>query len=94
MMFSATQGGSLWATIEVFTRAMYVHPCLLLSTCGADLDVFLQPVESFIDDETKLTLHGIQQYYKLKPQKNRKLNKRSTATRCEPSPFRCPLLIR
>lgn len=37
---------------------------------------FVQPVEIFIDDESKLTLHGLQQYYvKLtEQQKNRKLN--------------------
>lgn len=35
----------------------------------------LQPMEVFVDDETKLTLHGLQQYYvKLKDsEKNRKL---------------------
>src|ERR1700749_4211012 len=35
-----------------------------------------QPLEIFVDDETKLTLHGLQQYYlKLEEsQKNRKLN--------------------
>ena len=34
-----------------------------------------QPMEVYVDDETKLTLHGLQQYYvKLKDQeKNRKL---------------------
>lgn len=41
------------------------------------LDYFLafQPMEVFVDDETKLTLHGLQQYYcKLKDsEKNRKL---------------------
>lgn len=40
-------------------------------------DYFLavQPMEVFVDDETKLTLHGLQQYYcKLKDsEKNRKL---------------------
>jgi ATP-dependent RNA helicase UAP56/SUB2 len=40
------------------------------------LGVFLRPVESFVDDETKLTLHGIQQYWLelTEPQKNRELN--------------------
>lgn len=35
----------------------------------------MQPMEVFVDDETKLTLHGLQQYYsKLKDsEKNRKL---------------------
>lgn len=37
---------------------------------------FSQPLEIFVDDETKLTLHGLQQYYvKLEENaKNRKLN--------------------
>lgn len=36
----------------------------------------LQPLEIFVDDETKLTLHGLQQHYvKLEEVgKNRKLN--------------------
>jgi hypothetical protein len=36
----------------------------------------LQPLEIFVDDETKLTLHGLQQHYvKLEEvSKNRKLN--------------------
>lgn len=41
-----------------------------------DLSNMLQPLEIFVDDETKLTLHGLQQHYvKLEEaQKNRKLN--------------------
>jgi ATP-dependent RNA helicase UAP56/SUB2 len=37
---------------------------------------FPQPLEIYVDDETKLTLHGLQQYFvKLSEgQKNRKLN--------------------
>jgi hypothetical protein len=40
------------------------------------LITYLQPLEIFVDDETKLTLHGLQQHYvKLEEvQKNRKLN--------------------
>ena len=36
----------------------------------------IQPLEIYVDDETKLTLHGLQQYYvKLEEkEKNRKLN--------------------
>lgn len=36
----------------------------------------LQPLEIYVDDESKLTLHGLQQYYIRLPeaQKNRKLN--------------------
>lgn len=39
------------------------------------LSLAVQPMEVFVDDETKLTLHGLQQYYcKLKDsEKNRKL---------------------
>lgn len=35
-----------------------------------------QPMEIFVDDDTKLTLHGLQQYYiRLQEnEKNRKLN--------------------
>lgn len=38
--------------------------------------VVIQPMEIYVDDETKLTLHGLQQYYiKLaETEKNRKLN--------------------
>jgi ATP-dependent RNA helicase UAP56/SUB2 len=37
---------------------------------------FIKPMEIYVDDEAKLTLHGLQQYYvKLsEKQKNRKLN--------------------
>ncbi len=59
--------------------------CLVPLWCGLHVYVcvtnvwlfFLavQPMEVFVDDETKLTLHGLQQYYcKLKDsEKNRKL---------------------
>lgn len=42
----------------------------------ADLFLLPQPLEIYVDDETKLTLHGLQQYYvKLEEkEKNRKLN--------------------
>jgi ATP-dependent RNA helicase UAP56/SUB2 len=38
--------------------------------------MFLQPLEIFVDDDTKLTLHGLQQYFiRLQEnEKNRKLN--------------------
>lgn len=38
--------------------------------------VIMQPLEIYVDDETKLTLHGLQQHYvKLQEvEKNRKLN--------------------
>lgn len=40
-----------------------------------DVFYYLQPLEVFIDDDTKLTLHGLQQHYvKLQDrEKNRKL---------------------
>ena len=40
------------------------------------MHLFSQPFEIFVDDENKLTLNGLQQYYiKLKEnEKNRKLN--------------------
>ena len=43
---------------------------------GLEPDVFLlQPMEVYVDDEAKLTLHGLQQYYvKLKEnEKNKQL---------------------
>lgn len=51
--------------VVVFTGTLLTHTALY----------FLQPMEVFVDDETKLTLHGLQQYYcKLKDsEKNRKL---------------------
>src|SRR5258708_6353073 len=54
---------------------MYVHPHLIPSIYVLIRNC-LQPLEIFVDDETKLTLHGLQQYYlKLEEsQKNRKLN--------------------
>ena len=38
--------------------------------------LLLQPLEIFVDDETKLTLHGLQQYFVKMDEvgKNRKLN--------------------
>jgi hypothetical protein len=58
---------------EVHEQRTFIHisicQYMLIRTC-------LQPLEIFVDDETKLTLHGLQQYYlKLEEsQKNRKLN--------------------
>jgi len=44
--------------------------------CFSSPLTFHKPLEIFVDDETKLTLHGLQQHYvKLEEvQKNRKLN--------------------
>lgn len=52
------------------------HAVILTRNSTTDSLLFpLQPMEVFVDDETKLTLHGLQQYYsKLKDsEKNRKL---------------------
>jgi hypothetical protein len=48
----------------------------LLDFSTGDADSFLQPLEIFVDDEAKLTLHGLQQHFvKLdEVAKNRKLN--------------------
>lgn len=48
---------------------------ILKSVTNLLLSSLVQPMEVFVDDETKLTLHGLQQYYcKLKDsEKNRKL---------------------
>ncbi len=50
-----------------------LRPCVVLSGrcwCGA------QPMEIYVDDEAKLTLHGLVQHYILlnEEEKNRKLN--------------------
>jgi ATP-dependent RNA helicase UAP56/SUB2 len=48
----------------------HCHVCACINYC------FAQPMEIFVDDDTKLTLHGLQQYYVNldENQKNRKLN--------------------
>ncbi|OIV96488.1 hypothetical protein TanjilG_07880 [Lupinus angustifolius] len=55
------------------------HKCACLSvgsTCLVLLPVLISPMEIYVDDEAKLTLHGLVQHYiKLKEEeKNRKLN--------------------
>ncbi len=49
---------------------------MLREVISAQTDHCPQPLEIYVDDETKLTLHGLQQYYlKLEEkEKNRKLN--------------------
>lgn len=59
-----------------FLLAVRVDVCWAKKkTCENDSET-LQPMEIYVDDETKLTLHGLQQYYiKLaETEKNRKLN--------------------
>lgn len=54
----------------------FLTPCIAIPQVKfIGILLFLQPMEVFVDDETKLTLHGLQQYYsKLKDsEKNRKL---------------------
>ena len=72
MMFSATLAKEIRATCKKFmTNVSLFSSSLLLDSL-----TLLQPLEIFVDDETKLTLHGLQQYYvKLEETgKNRKLN--------------------
>jgi superfamily II DNA/RNA helicase len=56
-----------WCCSVLVSHMLYLS-CISLSLA--------QPAEIFVDDESKLTLHGLQQYYvKLtEAQKNRKLN--------------------
>ena len=51
-----------------------VH-CMRCELRGQTSDV-LQPMEIYVDDETKLTLHGLVQHYVMlnEEEKNRKLN--------------------
>ncbi|XP_006900875.1 PREDICTED: ATP-dependent RNA helicase DDX39A, partial [Elephantulus edwardii] len=66
---------------EIFRLTPHEKQCMMFSaTLSKDIRPvcrkFMQdPIEVFVDDETKLTLHGLQQYYvKLKDsEKNRKL---------------------
>jgi ATP-dependent RNA helicase UAP56/SUB2 len=72
MMFSATLAKEIRITCKKFMANVGPVPM------SVDLEVTLliQPLEIFVDDETKLTLHGLQQHYvKLEEVgKNRKLN--------------------
>src|ERR1700722_5588598 len=72
MMFSATLGKEIRATCKKFMANVMTSSFILLLAA----DVLVQPLEIFVDDETKLTLHGLQQHYvKLEETgKNRKLN--------------------
>lgn len=73
MMFSATLSKDIRITCKKFmanVSGKFQSQCTFFDT------LFCQPLEIFVDDETKLTLHGLQQHYvKLEEaQKNRKLN--------------------
>ncbi|KAL7986411.1 hypothetical protein Chor_011577 [Crotalus horridus] len=89
MMFSATLGKEIRPVCRKFMQDILLPPLgqagfengsELKSQVGLTLGLTgpgfaSQPMEIFVDDETKLTLHGLQQYYvKLKDnEKNRKL---------------------
>jgi len=49
---------------------------LSINAAPVHLSVTFQPLEIFVDDETKLTLHGLQQHFVKMEEvgKNRKLN--------------------
>ena len=72
MMFSATLAKDIRITCKKFMAN--VSQFVTIFDLHAQCDV--QPLEIFVDDETKLTLHGLQQHYvKLEEVgKNRKLN--------------------
>ncbi|UYV82862.1 DDX39A [Cordylochernes scorpioides] len=65
MMFSATLSKEIRPVCKKFMQDVII----------LDLSMSVVPMEVYVDDETKLTLHGLQQYYvKLKDnEKNRKL---------------------
>lgn len=74
MMFSATLAKEIRATCKKFMANVSVY---LLDVClHFYSQLYIQPLEIFVDDETKLTLHGLHQHYvKLEEiGKNRKLN--------------------
>lgn len=84
MMFSATLSKEIRPTckkfmqnvsISTFSTSKYIY--VPLPTADALLFASLaQPLEIYVDDETKLTLHGLQQHYVRLEEtaKNRKLN--------------------
>lgn len=71
MMFSATLSKDIRAVCKKFMQNVFPR---LYCTCLSNPHV-LQPLEVYVDNETKLTLHGLQQHYvKLaENEKNRKL---------------------
>jgi ATP-dependent RNA helicase UAP56/SUB2 len=74
MMFSATLAKEIRATCKKFMANVCLRdPFICLPLAYLPL---LKPLEIFVDDETKLTLHGLQQHFvKLEEVgKNRKLN--------------------
>ena len=74
MMFSATLSKEVRPTCKKFMHT--VRCATLCAFLSRLIPVHAQPLEIYVDDETKLTLHGLQQHYiKLdEAAKNRKLN--------------------
>ena len=74
MMFSAT----LAKEIRVTCKKFMANVCSFFHLLWVSrlIVYFVQPLEIFVDDETKLTLHGLQQHYVKMEEvgKNRKLN--------------------
>src|ERR1700761_365405 len=72
MMFSATLAKEIRVTCKKFMTNVAIAALFAV----ANVLILAQPLEIFVDDETKLTLHGLQQHYvKLdEVAKNRKLN--------------------
>jgi ATP-dependent RNA helicase UAP56/SUB2 len=72
MMFSATLAKEIRVTCKKFMANVRPTPTLLFSLTYTPL----QPLEIFVDDETKLTLHGLQQHFVRLDEvgKNKKLN--------------------
>lgn len=81
MMFSATLSKEIRPVCRKFMQDVSTRTTAYIRKSATGAFGFsssvscTQPMEVFVDDETKLTLHGLQQYYcKLKDsEKNRKL---------------------
>jgi ATP-dependent RNA helicase UAP56/SUB2 len=75
MMFSATLSKDVRTICKKFMKDVRRWGNWLQSGMGA-YETIIQPLEIYVDDETKLTLHGLQQHYVKLPEagKNRKLN--------------------
>jgi ATP-dependent RNA helicase UAP56/SUB2 len=76
MMFSATLSKDIRVTCKKFMANVRTLAYISMRLELSFFFFFLQPLEIFIDDESKLTLHGLQQHYINLEEagKNRKLN--------------------
>jgi ATP-dependent RNA helicase UAP56/SUB2 len=74
MMFSATLAKDIRVTCKKFMAN--VSSFVYIPSVRSLRRLSSQPLEIFVDDETKLTLHGLQQHYLRLEEtgKNRKLN--------------------